>query len=488
MEKYGIPQKFLPGKAYINGSWVTGKEGKTFEVRNPATGELLAEVPDLGAADAEEAIGVAYETFQTWKETTAKERAKILRTWGELLLANQEHLAKLLTLENGKPLNEAKGEIGFSASFFQWYSEEARRTYGDVVPTHNKKLRLVFVRQPVGVAGLITPWNFPAGMIARKAAAALAAGCTTVLKPAEDTPLSALAMAKLGEEAGVPPGVFNILPCSRANAPAIGKTFCESPLVAKISFTGSTATGKVLLQQAASTVKKVSMELGGNAPFIVFNSANVDEAVRGAMTCKYRGSGQTCVCANRILIQEGVYDEFCDKFAAEAKKLVVGDGMKEGVTQGPLINERGFEKVKRHVEDALQNGGKVLVGGKPHSLGRTFFEPTVISEVTNKAVVFEEETFGPLAALVKFKTEEEAVAIANNSRHGLAGYFYSQDISQAWRVAEKLEVGMVGINESLISLDSIAFGGVKESGLGREGSKYGLDDYMEIKYICFGGI
>lgn len=488
MEKFEIPPSLVPGKAYINGEWVAQKDGKTFKVLNPATGELLAEVPDLGAAETEEAIAVAYETFKSWKETTAKERATILRKWAQLLVTNHEHLAKILTLENGKPLTEARQEITFSASFFDWYAEEARRTFGDVLPTAAKNKRMVFIRQPVGVAGLITPWNFPAGMIARKVAAALAAGCTVVLKPAEDTPLSALAMAQLGEEAGVPPGVFNIIPCSRSNASSVGKALCESPLVAKISFTGSSAVGKILLQQAASTVKKVSMELGGNAPFIVFNSANVDEAVKGALSCKYRNAGQTCVCANRMLIQEGIYDEFCSKFAEGAKKLVVGDGMKEGTTQGPLINDRGLEKVKRHVEDAIKNGGKVLCGGKQHSLGRTFFEPTVVSEVSNKAIVFEEETFGPLAALVKFKTEEEAVAIANNSRHGLAGYFYSQDISQAWRVAEQMEVGMVGINEIGISSDAVAFGGVKESGLGREGSQYGLDDYMEIKYMCFGGI
>lgn len=476
-------------KAFVNGAWVAAKSGATFEVTNPANGVNIATVVDGNASDMEEAIRAANDAFYgSWRDTTAKERSVVLRRWGDLMMQNQEELAKLLTAENGKPLSEAKGEIGYAASFFEWFAEEARRAYGDVIPAPIKTKRMITLRQPLGVAAMITPWNFPAAMITRKAGAAIAAGCTVVVKPAEDTPLSALALCELAQQAGLPAGVFNVVPCSRANAADVGKIMCESPMVAKISFTGSTNTGKILLRQSADTVKRVSMELGGNAPFIVFDSADVDAAVAGAMICKFRGSGQTCVCANRILVQEGVYDEFCQKLAAEVQKLVVGDGMNADTTQGPLINVKGLEKVEQHVQDAISHGGSVLVGGKRHTLGGSFFEPTVIRDVPTDALVCSEETFGPLAPIIKFKTEAEVLAIANSTRVGLAGYFYSNDIGQIWRVAEKMEVGMVGVNEGLISSDVSPFGGVKESGLGREGSKYGMDEYQEIKYVCFGGI
>lgn len=476
-------------KAFINGTWVDAKSEATYQVTNPANGSTIATVVDGNASDMEEAIKVANDTFYgPWRDTTAKERGIILRRWGELMMQNQEELAKLLTAENGKPLSEAMGEIGYAASFNEWFSEEARRSYGDVVSSPVKTKRMIFIRQPVGVAAMITPWNFPSAMITRKAAAAIAAGCTVVVKPAEDTPLSALALCELANQAGLPAGVFNVVPCSRSHAADVGKVMCESPLVAKISFTGSTQTGKILLKQSADTVKRVSMELGGNAPFIVFDSADVDAAVSGAMICKFRGSGQTCVCANRIFVQEEVYDEFCQKMAAEVEKLVVGDGMDSKTTQGPLINSKGVDKVEHHVQDAVSHGGKVLVGGKRHALGGSFFEPTLIRDVPTDALVCKEETFGPLAAVIKFKTEAEVLAIANSTRVGLAGYFYSNNIGQIWRVAEKLEVGMVGVNEGLISTDIAAFGGVKESGMGREGSKYGMDEYQEIKYVCFGGI
>ncbi|XP_071486185.1 succinate-semialdehyde dehydrogenase, mitochondrial-like [Diadema antillarum] len=476
-------------QAFINGSWVAAKSGATYPVKNPANGNQLALVADGNAADMEEAVRVAYETFYgPWRDTTAKERSIILRRWAELMMQNQEKLAKILTAENGKPLAEAKGEIGYAASFFEWFAEEAKRAYGDVVPSPFKTKRMIFMKQPVGVAGMITPWNFPSAMITRKAAAAIAAGCTVVVKPAEDTPLSALALCELANEAGLPAGVFNVVPCSRAHAAEVGKVICESPQVAKISFTGSTNTGKILLKQAADTVKRVSMELGGNAPFIVFETANVDAAVAGTLVCKFRGSGQTCVCANRILVHEKVYDEYCQKLSAEVEKMVVGDGMDPATTQGPLINVSGMEKVEKHVDDAVARGGKVLVGGQRHALGGSYFQPTVIRDVPNDALVCREETFGPLAPIIKFRTEEEALTIANSARVGLAGYFYSNDIGQIWRVAERMEVGMVGINEGLISSDVSAFGGIKESGMGREGSKYGIDEYMEIKYACFGGV
>ncbi|PIK34586.1 putative succinate-semialdehyde dehydrogenase, mitochondrial [Apostichopus japonicus] len=476
----------LRNKAFINGAWVDSKDGQKFLVKNPSTGEELGDVPDMGAREAESAIEHAYEAFQSWKHTTAKWRSQILRKWFNLVTENQEELARLLTAENGKTLAEAEGEVGYGASFLEWFSEEAKRNYGDVVPSPARNKRMLFIRQPIGVAAMITPWNFPNAMITRKVGAALAAGCTAVVKPGEDTPLSALALAELAEQAGVPPGVLNIVTCGRENAPAIGKVFCESPLVSAISFTGSTQTGKHLLQMSASTVKKASMELGGNAPFIVFDSADVDAAVAGAIGSKFRGTGQTCICPNRIFAQSGIYEEFCAKLSTAVSKLVTGDGMSPGTSVGPMINERAVEKVERHIEDAVAHGAKVLTGGKRHKLGGSFFEPTVVRDVPREAVVCSEETFGPLAPVIKFNSEEEVLSLANFTRVGLAGYFYSRDMSQVWRVAEGLEVGMVGINETAISADCIAFGGVKESGLGREGSKYGLEEYSEIKYLCFG--
>lgn len=476
----------LKNKAFVNGAWIGSQNDQSFLVKNPSTGETIGDVPDMGPKDAEAAIEYAFGAFQTWKHTTAKWRSQILRKWFDLVNENSEDLAKLLTAENGKTLTEAKGEVAYGASFLEWFAEEAKRNYGDVVPSPSRNKRMLFIRQPIGVAAMITPWNFPSAMITRKVGAALAAGCTAVVKPGEDTPLSALALAELAEQAGVPAGVLNVVTCGRQNAPAIGKVFCESPLVAAISFTGSTQTGKHLLQMSASTVKKASMELGGNAPFIVFDSADVDAAVKGAIASKFRGTGQTCICPNRLFVQSGIYEEFCQKLSDAVSKLVTGDGMNPETSLGPLINDRAVEKVERHIEDAVTLGAQVVTGGKRHKLGGFFFEPTVVRDVPREAAVCSEETFGPLAPLVKFNSEDEVLTLANSTRVGLAGYFYSRDMSQIWRVSEGLEVGMVGINETAISADCIAFGGVKESGLGREGSKYGLEEYSEIKYLCFG--
>uniref|UniRef100_A0A7M4E7X6 Succinate-semialdehyde dehydrogenase n=1 Tax=Crocodylus porosus TaxID=8502 RepID=A0A7M4E7X6_CROPO len=418
-----------------------------------------------------------------------QERSALLRKWYHLMIENKDDLAKIITAENGKPLKEAQGEILYSASFLEWFAEEARRVYGDIIPPAAKGRRILVLKQPVGVATIITPWNFPSAMITRKVGAALAAGCTVVVKPAEDTPLSALALAELANQAGIPAGVFNVVPCSRQQTPAVGEALCTDPLVAKISFTGSTATGKLLLHYAADTVKRVSMELGGHAPFIVFDSANVDQAVAGALASKYRNSGQTCVCTNRFLVQKGIHDTFVEKFAkAIERELHVGNGFDERTTQGPLINEKAVEKVERHISDAVAQGASIVTGGKRHSLGKNFFEPTLLSNVTTNMLCTREETFGPVAPVIKFDTEAEAVAIANSANVGLAGYFYSQDPGQIWRVAEQLEVGMVGVNEGLLSAVECPFGGVKQSGLGREGSKYGIDEYLEVKYVCFGGL
>nr|XP_003468913.2 succinate-semialdehyde dehydrogenase, mitochondrial [Cavia porcellus] len=417
------------------------------------------------------------------------ERSSLLRKWYDLMMQNKDDLAKIITAESGKPLKEAQGEILYSAHFLEWFSEEARRVYGDIISTPTKERRALVLKQPLGVAAVITPWNFPSAMITRKVGAALAAGCTVVVKPAEDTPFSALALAQLANQAGIPAGVYNVVPCSRAKASEVGEVLCTDPLVSKISFTGSTVTGKVLLRHAASTVKRVSMELGGLAPFIVFDSANVDQAVAGAMASKFRNAGQTCVCANRFLVQRGIHDSFVKKFAeAIHNSLHIGNGFEEGTTQGPLINEKAVEKVEKHVSDAVSKGATVVTGGKRHSYGRNFFEPTLLSNVTVDMLCSHEETFGPLAPVIKFDTEEEAIAIANATDVGLAGYFYSQDPAQIWRVAEQLEVGMVGVNEGLISSVECPFGGVKQSGLGREGSKYGIDEYLEIKYVCYGGL
>ncbi|XP_039661781.1 succinate-semialdehyde dehydrogenase, mitochondrial isoform X1 [Perca fluviatilis] len=480
-----VSAPLLRTQGYVDGRWVSA--ASVFPVLDPATGEEIARVSDCGPAEAKQAVDAAYKAFHSWKQYSAKERSVLLRKWFDLLMLHKQDLAKLITFESGKPLQESLGEIGYSASFLEWFSEEARRVYGDVVPSPAKDRKILLLKQPVGVSSIITPWNFPSAMITRKAGAALAAGCTVVVKPAEDTPLSALALAELAEQAGIPAGVFNVVPCSRERTPSVGEVLCTDPLVAKISFTGSTATGKVLLKLAADTVKKASMELGGHAPFIVFDSADVDRAVAGAMASKFRNSGQTCVCSNRFLVQSGIHDHFLEKLGrAMDAELRLGHGAEPGTTQGPLINTRAAEKVVQQVSDAVSRGAKVLRGGK--RLDGSFMEPTLLAGVTTDMICTQEETFGPLLPVIRFNTEEEALAIANASNVGLAGYFYSQDVSQIWRVAEALEVGMVGVNEGLLSTPEASFGGVKQSGLGREGSKYGIEEYLEVKYMCFGGL
>ncbi|NP_001231396.1 succinate-semialdehyde dehydrogenase, mitochondrial [Sus scrofa] len=483
----GLSSALLRTDGFVGGRWLSA--ASTFPVYDPASGAELGLVADCGVSEARAAVRAAYEAFCTWKGVSAKERSSFLRKWYDLMIQNKDDLAKIITAESGKPLKEAQGEILYSANFLEWFSEEARRVYGDVIYTPAKERRALVLKQPVGVAAVITPWNFPSAMITRKVGAALAAGCTVVVKPAEDTPFSALALAQLANQAGIPPGVYNVIPCSQKKAMEVGEALCTDPLVSKISFTGSTATGKVLLHHAANSVKRVSMELGGHAPFIVFDSANVDQAVAGAMVSKFRNSGQTCVCSNRFLVQRGIHDSFVKKFAEAIKtNLCVGNGFEERTTQGPLINEKAVEKVEKHVIDAISKGATVVTGGKRHQVGKNFFEPTLLSNVTQEMLCSREETFGPLAPVIKFDTEEEAVAIANAANVGLAGYFYSQDLAQIWRVAEQLEVGMVGVNEGLISSVECPFGGVKQSGLGREGSKYGIDEYLELKYVCFGGL
>ncbi|MCV6574856.1 MAG: NAD-dependent succinate-semialdehyde dehydrogenase [Cohaesibacter sp.] len=476
--------KLLETRAYVNGEWV--ENGKTFDVTNPATGEILAKVTDLSVAEVSKAIDHAYAAQKSWKKRTAKERSTLLRRWYELIVENVDDLGAIICAEMGKPLAESKGEVLYGASFIEWFAEEAKRIYGDVIPGHQQDKRIVVLKQPVGVVGSITPWNFPNAMIARKVAPALAVGCTFVARPAELTPLSANAMAVLAERAGIPAGVFNMVPSS--DAAAIGQELCANEKVAKITFTGSTRVGKILMQQCASTIKKVSLELGGNAPFIVFDDADLDAAVDGAMIAKYRNGGQTCVCANRIYVQAGVYDAFAEKLAKKVQDLTLGNGFDEGVTTGPLINQAAVDKVESHISDAVHKGAQVLAGGKPHELGYTFFEPTILTDVTTDMVVSKEETFGPVAPLFKFESEEDVIALANDSEFGLAGYFYSRDIARIWRVAEEMETGMVGINTGLISTETAPFGGVKQSGLGREGSKYGVDDFLEMKYLCFGEI
>jgi len=476
---------FLFEKAYINGQWVDADSKATIQVTNPATGELIGTVPKMGAAETRRAIDCANQALPAWRDKTAKERARILRNWFDLIMKNQEALAQLMTAEQGKPLVESRGEIAYAASFIEWFGEEAKRVYGETIPAHGTDKRLVVIKQPIGVCAAITPWNFPAAMITRKAGPALAAGCTIVLKPASQTPFSALALCKLAEEAGIPPGVFS---CVTGSASEIGGELSSNPIVRKLSFTGSTEIGKLLLAQCATTVKKTSMELGGNAPFIVFDDADIDEAVKGAIISKYRNAGQTCVCANRILVQDSVYDTFVEKFAKAVSALKVGHGHVEGTAIGPLIDDKALAKVEEHVNDALKKGAKVVIGGKRHSLGGSFFEPTVVSGATRDMLAFKEETFGPLAPVFKFSTEAEAISMANDTEFGLAAYFYAQNIGRIWRVAEALEYGMVGINEGLISTEVAPFGGVKESGLGREGSQHGIEDYLEIKYLCMGGI
>ncbi len=470
----------LETRAYIAGEWVGAADGKTFAVTNPATGETIAEVADMARSDVTRAIAAAHAAMKGWAARPAKERANILRKWFDLMMANQDDLGRILTAEQGKPLPEAKGEIAYGASFIEWFGEEAKRIYGETIPGHAADKRLSVIRQPIGVVGSITPWNFPNAMITRKCGPALAAGCGFVGRPASETPLSALALAVLGERAGLPAGIFAMVPSSRSSE--VGKEFCENPLVRKLTFTGSTEVGRILLRQAADQVLKCSMELGGNAPFIVFDDADLDAAVEGAMASKYRNNGQTCVCANRIYVQSGVYDAFAAKLATAVEKLRVGNGIEDGVTTGPMINRAAVDKIEEHIGDALGKGGKVLTGGK--AKGGLFFEPTVITGVTDQMMVATEETFGPLAPLFKFDTEEEAIERANATIFGLASYFYARDIGRITRVQEALEYGIVGVNTGLISTEVAPFGGVKQSGLGREGSRHGIEDYLEMKYIC----
>jgi len=470
---------------YIDGQWVQASSGQTLNVDNPATGEIIGTVPKLGAAETRQAIEAANRAFPAWSKKTAKERATILRRWFDLMMANQDDLARLMTIEQGKPLSESKGEVAYAAAFLEWFGEEAKRIYGDTIPQHQADKRIVVIKQPIGVVACITPWNFPLAMITRKAGPALGAGCTVVIKPASQTPFSALALAELAERAGVPKGVLNVV---TGSATEIGAELTSNPIVRKLSFTGSTEIGKILMAQCAATVKKLSLELGGNAPFIVFDDADLDAAVEGAIASKYRNTGQTCVCTNRLLVQDTVYDVFAAKLAVAVKALKPAPGLEAGATQGPLIDDAAVQKVESHIRDAQSKGAKVLVGGHRHALGGRFFEPTVLTDVTPQMAVAREETFGPVAPLFRFKTEAEAVALANDTEFGLASYFYGRDIARVWRVAEALEYGIVGINSGLISTEVAPFGGVKESGLGREGSKYGIDEFVEIKYMCFGGI
>jgi succinate-semialdehyde dehydrogenase/glutarate-semialdehyde dehydrogenase len=467
----------------IGGEWVSADSGGTIEVNNPATGEIIGVVPNAGAAETRRAIEAAQKAFETWSRTTAAERAEKLRKLAAAIEKNKEELAVLLTTEQGKALAESRGEVGISAAYVQWFAEEARRVYGDTIPSPWPGRRILVTKEPVGVVGAITPWNFPSSMLSRKLGAALAAGCTVVTKPATQTPYSAIAWGVLAEEAGIPPGVINILTGSAA---AIGGELTSNPMVKKITFTGSTEIGKKLVAQASGTMKRVSMELGGNAPFIVFDDADLDAAVEGAIGSKYRNSGQTCVCANRFYVQAGVYDAFADKFANAVRGLKVGNGLEPGTVQGPLIDEKAVAKVEEHIADAVAKGAKIVVGGKRHALGRSFFEPTVVTGVTPQMVVAKEETFGPLAPLFRFDKEEQAIAMANDTEFGLAAYCYTRDLGRAFRVMEGLQYGQVGINAGVITTEVAPFGGVKESGIGREGSKYGLDDYLNIKYACFG--
>ncbi|MEN8283307.1 NAD-dependent succinate-semialdehyde dehydrogenase [Acinetobacter gerneri] len=473
----------LKNQVFIDGQWVNATDGKNFNVSNPATNEVIETVPSVTTAQVEQAVEAAETAFQTWKLTTAKERSLLLKKWYQLIVENQEDLAVILSSEQGKSITESRGEILYGASFIEWFAEEAKRTYGDVIPHDKQGRRLVVIRQPVGVVAAITPWNFPNAMITRKVGPALAAGCTVIIKPASETPLSALALVALAEQAGIPKGVVNVV---TGSAREIGAVLTEHPLVRKVSFTGSTQIGKLLMQQCSSTMKKVSMELGGNAPFIIFEDADLDRAVDGAIASKFRNSGQTCVCTNRVLVHESVHDVFVEKLAAAVEKLKVAAAFEQGAEQGPLINEKAVEKIQEHIEDAVAKGAKVVTGGHRHVLGYTFFEPTVLSGVTPDMLVAKDETFGPLAPVFKFSTEAEAIEMANDTEFGLASYIYTQNLSRAWRVGEALEYGMVGINEGLISTEVAPFGGIKESGCGREGSKYGIEDYQELKYMCMG--
>ncbi len=469
--------------AYINGVWHT--TGKTYPVKDPATGQVIADVVACAGEETDVAIAAAEQAWKKWRGTTASAKHRVLLRWHNAMIEHQDDLARIMVLEQGKPFAEARGEVVYAASFLEWFAEESKRVYGDVIPAHRKDARIVVLKQPIGVVGAITPWNFPLAMITRKVAPAIAAGCTVVVKPSEETPLSANALAVLAEEAGIPPGVFNVV---SGNAPAIGEALMASTAVRKISFTGSTRTGKLLMKQAAETVKNISLELGGNAPFIVFDDANIDEAVDGAIASKFRNTGQTCVCVNRFFVQEGVYREFTEKLGNAVTALHVGQGFEDGVRQGPLINDAAFAKVEAHLKDAQNKGATVLVGGKKYEREGNFYCPTVLGDATPDMLLAQEETFGPVAACFRFRDEAEAIALANDTEYGLAAYFYTQDYARAWRVAAALESGMVGINEGIISTAAAPFGGVKQSGIGREGSKYGIDDYVDVKYVLMGGL
>jgi succinate-semialdehyde dehydrogenase/glutarate-semialdehyde dehydrogenase len=477
--------KLFRQASYLDGAWVPARSGATIDVDNPASGDIVGIVPRLGAAEAHAAVAAASRALPAWRAKTARERAAVLHRWFDLMMANQADLARLMTTEQGKPLAESRGEVAYAASFLEWFGEEAKRVYGDTIPGPQADRRIVVVKQPVGVVACITPWNFPLAMITRKAGPAIAAGCTVVLKPASQTPFSALALAELGERAGVPRGVFNVITGAAAE---IGGELTSNPDVRKLSFTGSTEIGRTLMAQCAATIKKVSLELGGNAPFIVFDDADLDAAVEGAIASKYRNTGQTCVCANRLFVQDGVYDAFAAKLAAAVGGLKPAPGFEAGATQGPLIDDRAVAKVEQHIDDALGKGARVVAGGHRHALGGRFFEPTVLADVTPEMLLAREETFGPVAPLFRFRTEDEAIALANATEFGLAAYFYGRDVGRVWRVAEALESGMVGINTGILSTEVAPFGGVKQSGLGREGSKYGIEEFLEIKYLCFGGI
>jgi succinate-semialdehyde dehydrogenase/glutarate-semialdehyde dehydrogenase len=494
MDRAVFPMKLnnpelLRTQSYIDGKWIDAPDGAEFAVDNPANGSNIALVSNLGAKQAELAIEAANRAFPAWRARTAKERSNILRKWFDLIIANTDDLARIMTLEQGKPFAEAKGEIAYGASFVEWFAEQAKRVMGDTISAPLATNRMLVLREPIGVCAAITPWNFPNAMITRKVAPAIAAGCTIVLKPAEQTPLSALALAVLAEQAGIPPGVLNIITADSDNSIAIGKVLCASPIVRKVTFTGSTPVGRILMQQSASSIKKMSLELGGHAPFIVFEDADIDAAIDGAMISKYRNAGQTCVCTNRFYVHAKVYDSFVEKLAARVSgSLAVGEGFEDKVTTGPLIDDAAIAKVQEHVEDAIAKGAKVVTGGAAHSRGGRFYQPTVLSNINEDMLCMREETFGPVAPVVKFTDEAEVIRLANNTDYGLASYFYSRDIGRIFRVAEALEYGMVGVNTGLISNEMAPFGGVKQSGLGREGSVYGMDDFMEMKYVCLGGI
>ena len=475
-------------QGFIDGKWVDADSGAVFAVTDPATGQTLIEVADMGVAETQRAIDAAARALPAWRARTAKDRGVILRRWFDLIIAHTEDLAQLMTAEQGKPLAEARGEVAYGASFIEWFAEEGKRAYGDIIPTTGTDRRLMVLKQPIGVCAAITPWNFPIAMITRKVAPALAAGCTVVAKPAEATPLSALALVELAVQAGLPAGVLNLIVADAPNAPAIGLALCTSPVVRKVSFTGSTEVGRILLRQSADSVKKLSLELGGNAPFIVFDDADLDAAVEGALASKYRNAGQTCVCANRIYVQDSVYEAFAAKLAAKVAQFKVGAGAEPGVQVGPLIEAAAVSKVQAHVADALAKGASLLLGGKPHALGGLFFEPTILTGVTAEMRIAREETFGPVAPLFRFKDEAEAIAMANDTEFGLAAYFYARDVGRIFRVAEALESGMVCVNSGILSNEVSPFGGVKQSGLGREGSKYGIDEYLELKYLCLAGL